>query len=372
MAMASGPGALCVILGMVAAGLALDSSAFAAPAFTVIGTAPGYAQVGALKGGTLYGTLPYNGDGVLFSMSLSGTYTALHNFTAVTDGSGPRAQLAIDKQGNLYGTTGSGGAYGAGTLWEYTKAGKFRTLHSFGSGADGAVPMQGPAFGQDAIFGSTAEGAIGGSGNIFSYGHKGGYDVLYDFMSGQDGHCPFSGVAVSKSGTLYGTTVGVGYGGNPNGSVWQYTSTGGLQTLYVFTDGADGEWPTQAPAIDGAGDVFGTTSTQNGSSFAGAVWKIDKAGHFAIMHSLNGAADGYGPNSPLLLDRNGLLFGTASSGGAANDGTVFSVTKGGAFTVVHSFTDTGDGEQPTGNLVQDSQTSLYGGTGTGQVFKIVP
>ncbi len=366
--MAQGAGVLTVLLGVTATGHVI-----AAPAFAVIGTAPGYAQIGALKGGTLFGTLPYNGDGVLFSMTASGTFAALHNFNAASDGSGPRAQLAVDKQGDLYGTTGSGGAYGAGTLWEYTAAGKFRTLHSFGNGSDGSVPMQGPTLGRHgAVYGSTAEGAIGGSGNIFSYGHKGGYDVLYDFMSGQDGHCPFSGVAVSKNGTLYGTTVGVGYGGNPNGSVWQYTSGGGLQTLYVFTDGADGEWPTQAPAIDATGDVFGTTSTQNGSGFAGAVWKIDKAGHFAILHSLNGAADGYGPNSPLLLDNDGVLFGTANSGGPANDGTVFSVTKGGAFTVVHSFTNTGDGAQPTGNLVQDSQAALYGGTATGQVFKIVP
>ena len=207
---------------------------------------------------------------MLFSLGTAGTYTVLHVFSAKNDGSGPRAQLALDKQGNLYGTTGGGGANGGGTLWEYTTSGRFRTLHSFGAGADGTVPMQGPtASGHGTIYGSTAEGAIGGSGNIFSYGHAGGYDVLYDFMSGADGHCPFSGVAVGKAGALFGTTVGVGYGGNPNGSVWTYTAGGGLRTLYVFSDGADGEWPTQAPAIDGAGDVFGTTSTQNGSGFAG-------------------------------------------------------------------------------------------------------
>ena len=151
-----------------------------------------------------------------------------------------------------------------------------------------------------------------------------------------------------------------------------YTATGGLQTLYVFTDGADGEWPTQTPTVDAAGDVFGTTSTQNGSSFAGAVWKIDHLGHFALLHSMNGAVDGYGPNSPLVLDRNGLLYGTAGSGGPGDGGTLFSIGKGGAFTVLHGFANMGDGEQPTGNLVQDSQGALYGGTGTGQVFKIVP
>ncbi len=360
------------LFGCLLAGAAICPAA-AQQSFSIIGTAPGYAQIGAVKGGTLFGTLAYSGDGVLFSLSSSGTYTALHTFTAATDGSNPRAQLAMDRQGNLFGTASGGGAYGGGTLWEYTASGQFRTLHSFGAGSDGAVPMQGPTKGgHGTIYGATGEGAINGSGNLFSYANKPGYDVLYDFMSGADGHCPFSGVAVSAGGTLYGTTVGVGFGGNPNGSVFKYSASGGLQTLYVFADGADGEWPTQAPVIDARGEVFGTTSTQNGSSFAGAVWKIDSGGHFSVLRDLTGGTDGYGPNSPLVFDRNGILFGTTSSGGNANGGTVFSITKGGAFAVVHSFANGGDGEQPTGNLVQDSQGALYGGTGTGQVFKIVP
>jgi uncharacterized repeat protein (TIGR03803 family) len=358
------------LFGLLLTGAA-GSHAAAQAHFSIIGTAPGYAQIGALSGSTLYGTLP-NGAGVLFSMSTTGSYTPLHNFTAGTDGSGPNAQLAIDKAGDLYGTTRSGGAYGGGTLWEYTASGSFLTLHSFGGGSDGAVPMQGPTLGKHGtVYGTTGEGAIGGSGNIFSYGQNSGYDVLYEFMSGADGHCPFSGVAVAKNGTLYGTTVGVGTGGNPNGSVFKYSAAGGLQTMYVFADGADGEWPTQTPTTDGSGDVFGTTSTQKGASFAGAVWKIDSVSGFSLLHNLNGSTDGYAPNSPLLFDRH-TLYGTTASGGSENEGTVFSVTKDGSFAVVHSFTNTGDGEQPTGNLVKDSADTLYGGTATGQVFKLTP
>ncbi len=352
---------------------ALAGTAAAQGRFSIIGTAPGYAQIGASRGSTLYGTLPYNGDGVLFSMSAAGSYTMLHNFASAKDGSNPRAQIALDKNANLYGTTSGGGAYGGGTLWEYTASGRFITLHSFGAGDDGSVPMQGPTYGgHGTIYGSTAEGAIGGSGNLFSYAHKPGYDVLYDFMSGADGHCPFSGLAVGKDGTLYGTTVGVGYGGNPNGSVFKYSAAGGLQTLYVFTDGADGEWPTQAPTIGGKGAIFGTTTTQNGSSFAGAVWKIDAAGHFSMLHSFNGAVDGYGPNSPLLAARDTVFYGTTASGGSGNDGTVFSIGANGAFTTVHSFAGGDDAAQPTGNLVEDSGHNIYGGTATGQVFRIAP
>jgi uncharacterized repeat protein (TIGR03803 family) len=140
----------------------------------------------------------------------------------------------------------------------------------------------------------------------------------------------------------------------------------------VFQNGADGEWPTQAPVVDGAGNVYGVSSTQNGTSYAGAIWKISATGHFSILHAMAGAADGYAPNSPLLLNADGLLYGTTGSGGVDGYGTVFSISKSGAFNVVHSFTAGADGAQPTGNLVQSSAGVIYGGTAYGAVFSITP
>jgi uncharacterized repeat protein (TIGR03803 family) len=344
-----------------------------AASFAIIGSVPGGPQIGAIQGGTLIGTIPYEGAGVLFTLTKSGTYAVLHNFNASTDGSSPLARLAVDGAGDIYGTASSGGASGGGTLWEYSATGVMTTPHAFGANGDGSTPMQGPSMGPHrTVYGATGEGAIGNSGNIFSVSHHGNYTDLYKFMSQGDGHCPFSGVAVNKAGTLYGTTVGVGNGGNPNGSVWQFTQAGGLQTLYVFKDGADGEWPTQAPVLDPAGNLYGTTSTKNGANFAGIIWKFSASGKFSILHSMNGATDGSGPNSPLLLGKNGLLYGTTGSGGAANDGTVFSISEAGAFSLVHSFSNTGDGAQPTGNLVRDGAGVIYGGTNAGSVFAINP
>jgi uncharacterized repeat protein (TIGR03803 family) len=344
-----------------------------AASFAVIGSVAGGPQIGAIQGSTLIGTLPYMGAGVLFTLTTSGTYTTLHSFAAGTDGSSPRARLAVDGAGDIYGTASGGGANNAGTLWKFSAKGVMTTPHAFGANGDGSTPMQGPSMGPHrTVYGVTGEGAIGGSGNIFSLSHAGTYTDLYEFQSKGDGHCPFSGIAVSKTGTLYGTTVGVGYGGNPNGSVWSYSPAGVLTTLYVFQDGADGEWPTQAPVLDPAGDLYGTTSVQNGASFAGAIWKISAAGAFSILHAMNGATDGYAPNSPLLLGKDGLLYGTTGSGGASNDGTVFSISKTGAFTVVHSFANGSDGAAPTGNLVRDSAGAIYGGTASGPVFRITP
>ena len=346
-----------------------------AASYAVIGAAPAAAQIGAISGATLYGTLPTQGDGVLFSMALTGAYTPLHAFNAATDGSAPNARLALDQAGTLYGTARDGGAHDSGTLWAFPANGTMQTPHAFGAGGDGAVPMQGPTLGpHGAVVGSTGEGAIGGSGNLFSLSHKGVYGVTYEFKSGADGHCPFSGVAVARDGTLYGTTVGVGFGGNPNGSVWKYSTAGAgtLTTLHVFQDGADGEWPDQAPALDGRGNLYGTTHVQNGDSFAGAIWKITPEGQFSVLHQMNGTTDGYGPNAPLLSDGKGTLYGTTYGGGTAGYGTVFSITRAGVFTVLHSFMGGTDGAQPTGNLVRASNGILYGGTSGGEVFSIAP
>jgi len=226
--------------------------------------------------------------------------------------------------------------------------------------------------GKNEIVGTTSMGAPNGNGTIFAMKHESAYKTLYNFQSKADGHCPFSGVAVSASHVIYGTTVGVGYGGNPNGSVWQFSKAGGLQTLYVFQDENDGEWPNQAPTVDSAGNVYGTTAIQGGANVAGAIWTVSAAGQFSVLHSMNGATDGSGPNSPLVLGSDGNLYGTTLQGGSGDGGTVFSISPTGVFSVVHNFTNSGDGAVPTGNLVQGTDGSIYGGTSFGTVFKIVP
>jgi uncharacterized repeat protein (TIGR03803 family) len=344
--------------------------------FTVIANVPGGPQIGAMKGATLYGTLPVggNGAGLLFSLTTKGSYKVLHTFNAATDGSQPDARLAIDPTGDLFGAAYSGGANKNGTLWEYSAGGAFSTMHTFGTSGDGFYPYQGPTLGPGSlVFGTTSEGAIGNSGLIYSIGTSpSSYTEMYKFQSGGDGHCPFSGVAVTSAGAIYGTAIGLGFGGNPNGSVWKYTSTGGLKTLYVFTDGKDGEWPYQAPTVDNAGNVYGTTYYQNKAIFAGVIWTISASGAFKVLHEMDAATDGSQPNSPLLLDLDGNLYGTTLLGGPGKYGTIFRITPAGKFKVLHSFTGGSDGGQPTGNLVRDAAGTVFGGTDFGPVFALEP
>jgi len=103
------------------------------------------------SGGNLYSTTAaggaYNG-GAVFELSPTGsggwTESILYSFgTSSTDGSSPRTPLTLDSAGNLYGSTGFGGAYNEGTLFELTLAegGGWTEsiLHNFDdNGTDGA------------------------------------------------------------------------------------------------------------------------------------------------------------------------------------------------------------------------------------------
>lgn len=351
--------------------LVVSPALAAGPHFSVIATLGGAPAIGALGGGTLYGTLPNggaNGAGTLFSLTASGVYTDLHDFVPTTDGDLPNARLAVESDGSIWGTTQSGGPYGGGTLFSYGAKG-FSVPHNFGNGTDGSLPLQGPVTGPGrSIIGTAAAGAIGTNGNLWYYG-SGTYAVWHNFLSHADGHCPFSGPARGSNSIVYGTTVGRGFGGNPNGSVWQYT--GSLKTIHVFRDKADGEWPDQAPVTDASGNIYGTTHVQSGANFAGAIWKISSSGAFSVLHDMAGATDGFAPNSPLIVNADGYLYGTTASGGPSGLGTVFRISPEGAFEVVHSFTGGTDGANPTGSLVSNAEGAIFGATQTGTVFKIV-
>ena len=77
-------------------------------------------------GGNLYGTLfegTYSGYGSVFKLTPSNggwTYTSLHDFTDGDDGANPYGGLVLDSNGNLYGTTEAGGAFGYGAVFEIT------------------------------------------------------------------------------------------------------------------------------------------------------------------------------------------------------------------------------------------------------------
>jgi uncharacterized repeat protein (TIGR03803 family) len=175
-------------------------------------------------------------------------------------------------------------------------------------------------------------------------------------------------------GTLYGVTE---EGGKANGGiVYKMTKTGKLTVLHSFLGGTtDGCNVLGAPFMDKDGNIYGTTSSC-GTNQLGTVWKLGKNGKETVLHSFaGGTADGEYPLSGVIMDAEGNLYGCTETGGADNVGTVYVVSKAGTETVLHSFDGT-TGKYPYGGFAQNAKGTIFGtaqngGTiGYGTVWKI--
>ena len=110
------------------------------------------------------------GLGVVATQSVQAqTFTVLYNFKGSPDGANPYAGLIQDPEGILYGTAWAGGAYGHGSVFRLdpvTRA--FGVLHSFAGGTDGANPYAGlSSAGNGNLVGTTYSGGSYGYGTVF-------------------------------------------------------------------------------------------------------------------------------------------------------------------------------------------------------------
>jgi uncharacterized repeat protein (TIGR03803 family) len=332
--------------------------------------------------GNLYGTTVYGGtgSGVVYKLNTSGQETVLYTFTGGADGMWPSAGVIQDSAGNLYGTTQGGGSTGYGVVYKLDPAGRETVLYSFKGGTDGGSPFAGvirdPA---GNLYGTTLYGGIGvpcdgGCGVVFKLDTSSHETALYAFTGYDDGGAPDAGVIEDSAGNLYGTAS---TGNLANyGVVYKLDSAGQQSVLYAFPFGTDGENPEGGVIRDSAGNIYGTTY-QGGTGGAGTVFKLDPTGRETVLHNFTGLGDGGYPQSNLILDSSGNLYGTARAG-SGRAGVVFKVDTTGNETVLYSFTGGDDGRNPLGGVVFDSAGNLYGTTkaggfaNAGTVFKLNP
>ncbi|MGH9493455.1 MAG: choice-of-anchor tandem repeat GloVer-containing protein [Candidatus Sulfotelmatobacter sp.] len=189
--------------------------------------------------------------------------------------------------------------------------------------------------------------------------------VLHRFAGTGDGVNPFAGVVRDAKGNLYGVTIiGGAYG---FGAVYQVTPAGVESVLYSFMGGSDGGYPDSNLVLDSAGNLYGTTQFNN-------VFKLTPSGTLSVLHAFMGP-DGSAPYGTLIRDAHDNLYGTTQSGGAYNAGTVFEIASTGKETVLYSFTGGADGGYPFNGGLLLAGTTLYGttaggGTGYGVVYKV--
>ena len=379
--------------------------------------------------GNFYGACGSGGAaafGTIFKMTPAGAFTTLVSFTGTTGaalGSNPLGALAQASDSTLYGTTSASGTGGNGTIFSCTTAGALTTLQNF-TGSSGLVPggsCQGPlAFGADGLlYGVTVGGGSLSAGVLFKVTTTGAFTAIRSLSATTDGSFPYGGLVSASDGNFYGTTSGtvfavplqfsggffrlapststftmlstfpiapptyrslvkhsdgnfygvtVAGGSNSTGSAFKLTPAGALTTLATFNVTNGGEPNSLFEGTDG--NLYGTCQ-RGTSSNAGAIFKLTTTGTLTTLTSLTSSTQGSGPLEALTAGGDGNYYGTCSSGGTSNWGTVFKVTPSGTFTTLALFNNTTvSATQPLGNapqtrLVLAGDGNLYGTTNTG-------
>jgi uncharacterized repeat protein (TIGR03803 family) len=356
--------------------------------------------------GNLYGTSPGGGaygQGTAFRLSpdANGTWTEtiLYSFCSApscADGYYPQSSLVFDSAGDLYGTTQYGGSgcqpgEGCGTVFELTPNPNGiwteTVLWSFMGGADGVFPEAALILDSAGnLYGTTAASDSYNLGTVFElvHGANGTWTkkIIHSFdTSGNGGGGPF-GLVFDSVGNLYGVTGrggGSGCGGSGCGTAFELEQNNGRwieRVLHRFNSG-DGAYPDTVLIFDAAGNLYGTTSLGGADNY-GLVFQLSQlaTGQWVerVIHTFqNNGVDGYQANGGLTLDAAGHLYGTTGLGGAYDYGTVFGMKMGanGEWTekVLHSFDLNGsDGAYPSAGLTFDAAGRLYGATNNGGLY----
>jgi len=342
--------------------------------------------------GNFYGTAArdgVNGNGTVFRVTQEGVYTVLYAFQGSPDGQNPQANLYLASDSNFYGTTARGGAFGNGTIFRISSTGVFTLLYTFTGGTDGGFPAAGVIEGSDGnLYGTTVSGgainAAGfpGYGTIFQMTPGGVLTTIYTFTGGDaDGSNPYAGLVEGSDGFLYGTTNSdeVGDSLYEFGSVFKVSKAGTLTTLYHFGDGNDGANPDGGLLEGSDGSFYG--STHNGGLYAndddesgqGVLFNITSSGTFKTLYEFTGQADSGRPEGTLTFGSDGNLYGTTT---ISPSGTLFQVTPAGKFVTL-GLLGTNPVESLGGPIV-GSDGNFYGTTdnggtnGSGSIFEAVP
>ena len=328
--------------------------------------------------------------------------TTLYRFTGAlgTPGYGP---LAVGSDGTLYGTLG--GYYtntDYGSVFSFNPATRaYKTVLTFSDATTvyNGDTLESPKYltfspADGVLYGAaTNDSSDDNTGATFRLSTSGALTVLHKFsgypdddVRNQDGTNPLAPPLVASDGNLYGTAYGTGPKGG--GTLYKITPAGVFSVVWSF-DQSLTHYPgalTEGP--DGA--LYGAAATGLGKSGDGNIYKVTKSGVLSRLHTLKAdGSEGADAYLPLVVGPDGALYGAAAYGGIVDNaypsgyGTIFKVTSGGTFTLLHKFSNDGHGGGPSGlTLGPDGNfygTTEIGGTafagatkGGGTVFKMTP
>jgi hypothetical protein len=260
--------------------------------------------------------------------------TQIYSFANNADGALPRGEITFDAAGNLYGATELAGPENWGTVYELTPSHGSWTktlLHGFGDRLDGANPLGGVQLDPAGnAYGTTNLGGIGQEGTAFQLVPSASgwtLNIIGNFNFNSGGFALLAGLIVGPGGNLYGGTADgnpnpVVYELSPSNGSWIYSSLNAFPYQYCCGVGAN-------LVMDSAGNLYGTTAGYSVEGIYGSVFKLTPSGGgwtYTDLHDFTGGNDGANPYSSVVLDSNGNLYGTASTGGTFGDGVVWEIT----------------------------------------------
>jgi uncharacterized repeat protein (TIGR03803 family) len=363
--------------------------------------------------GNLYGTL-YEGilpRGLVFELSPSsgGAWTekTLYSFTKGKSGGDPIGNLLLH-DGNLYGTTLTGGDYkcdtqygGCGVAFELQPGSNGQwtesviyTFPGFKANAGFVYPNLSAFDGNGILYGFTQTGGTGvctSCGSVFTLtpNSNGSWQEndLWDFTGQSDGDYP-TALALGPAGQVYGTNTGQAFSSpGIDSKIFELTpqsaGTWAFSVLYSFPI-TDGQNPNASLVFDPAGNLYGTTN-YGGVNQVGSIFEMSPRGNSwkeSLIYSFGPAStSSYFTVTPssLVLDSKGNLYGTTQFGGARQHGSVFELSPqpGGGWNETDLFSFQGATVKPMGSVVLDNSGHIYGVTfvggahGFGAVFQLM-
>lgn len=344
---------------------------------------------GAFNGGTAYRLTPPAGAATAW------TKATIYSFKPGVEGSNPFSELTFDTAGALYGANFNGGPSGGGAVFKLTPSGanwSASVVYAFGGGADGQSPGGLVFDDKGTIYGVTMYGGARWNGSVFQISlpapapaaRLAAHMPVYGFRGGADGGNPQFGAPIFDSkGAVYLATAS---GGAKNqGAVVKIEPTGAQTVLYSFTGGADGANPLADLTFDSEGAIYGTT-VKGGKGY-GVAFRLKPPSEKVrgwtqkVIYTFTGGADGGAPQSGVVFDTDGRLFGAASSGGLGY-GVIYRLksnegAKEWKQDVLYSFAGKADGASPVSGVIFDTDGTLYGttqggGLGYGVAWKLEP
>lgn|GEM_PF-3329160 len=338
---------------------------------------PSYRNLLKHSDGNIYAMTTQGGAnlyGSVVKLTPSGTLSTLISFNSSSGGYSPTAFI-VGTDGNLYGTNNAGGSSFYGTLFQLSTSGTLNTLVNMTTAGGEYVNAPLTAGGDGNYYGVTYFGGSSSLGAVFKVTPSGTYTTLASF-TGTSGALPGSQaqtrLVLAGDGNLYGNTTAGGTGGY--GTLFRVNvATGTVTSLMSFTGTTGtvlGTSPYTNLVLGSDGAMYGTTINGGASGF-GTLYSLTTGGVFTSLVSFtgsSGAAPGINPATSLVLGSDGYLYGTTSSGGNSSAGGIFRCSTTGVFTLLASFTGNSGalpGSSPSAAITQAPDGWFYGTTNTG-------